>query len=186
MSPELQFSFTGIVLAIIFAVSMTLLFRWMLSVPPQLAREVARARQSVKAWRRILVPIVGQVYSDRAIEMACRLGLDQKAQIFLACIVEVPRTIALDAEIPGAEKSAGEILTNGSEIVKLAGLEVQTIARRARQAGEEICALAERLEIDLVVMGIRKQIGAADIIFGRTSDVVLHHAPCEVLLDRLP
>jgi nucleotide-binding universal stress UspA family protein len=63
---------------------------------------------------------------------------------------------------------------------------VETVVRRARQAGDEICDLAGRLDIDLIVMGIRKRVGTAELIFGRTSDIVLRRAPCEVLIDRMP
>ena len=186
MNRTLQFSWLGIILALAFSGSMGSLFWWMLHVPPPLGRQIAKVRESVKAWRRILVPTVGQVYSDRAIEMACRLGSQQKAAIFLAYIVEIPRTLALEARLEEGDKRAAEILGQAAEIVKLSGLEVETVVRRARQAGDEICDLADRLDIDLIVMGIRKRIGAADMIFGRTSDIVLRRAPCEVLIDRMP
>lgn len=186
MNRTLQFSFLGILLALAFSGSMGSLFWWMLHVPPPLGRQVAKVRESVKAWRRILVPTVGEVYSDRAIEMACRLGSQQKVTIFLAYVVEIPRTLALNARLEEADKRAAEILGQAAEIVKLSGLEVETIVRRARQAGEEICDLADRLDVDVIVMGIRTRVGASEMIFGRTSDMVLRRAPCEVLIDRMP
>jgi nucleotide-binding universal stress UspA family protein len=185
MSPTLQLSPLGILLALAFAVSMAALFWWMLHIPPALGRQAAKARQSVKAWRRILVPTVGEVYSDRAVEMACRLGREQEVVILLAYIVEVPGTLALGTHLAEAEKRAAGILADASEIVRRSGLEVETVARRGRQAGEEICALARRLDIDLIVMGMRQRVGAAQRLLGRTSNVVLRQAPCEVIVDRL-
>ncbi len=181
----LQFSPAGILLAIAFSTAMGSLFWWMLHVPPAVGRQAARARQSVKAWRRILVPTVGEVYSDRAIEMACRLGRDQDVVIFVAYILEIPHTLALATHLAELEKHAGEILAQAGEIVRLSGLQVETVARRGRQAGEEICALARRLDVDLIVMGIRQRVSAAERLFGRTSNVVLRRAPCEVIIDRL-
>ncbi len=185
MNTTLQFSWLGIVLAVAFSASMGSLFWWMLHVPPPLGRQVAKVRESVKALRRILIPTVGQVYSDRAIEMACRLGKEQNAVIFLAYIVEIPRTLALDTRFEEEEKRAADILGQAVEIVKLSGLEVETIVRRARQAGEEIVALAMHLDVNLIVMGIRKRVGAAEKLFGRTSNIVLRRAPCEVIIDRM-
>ena len=78
MNRTLQFSWLGIILAFAFSGSMGSLFWWMLHVPPPLGRQIAKVRESVKAWRRILVPTVGQVYSDRAIEMACRWGASKR------------------------------------------------------------------------------------------------------------
>jgi nucleotide-binding universal stress UspA family protein len=185
INPTLQFSALGIALALAFAGSMAALFRWMLHVPPALSPEAAKARQSVKAWRRILVPTVGEVYSDRAVEMACRLGREQEVVIFLAYVVEIPSTLALAAHLTDVEQHTEEVLTRAREIVRRAGLPVETVARRGRQAGEEICNLARGLDIDLIVMGIRPRVTAAERVFGRTSDLVLRRAPCEVLIDRL-
>jgi nucleotide-binding universal stress UspA family protein len=184
MSPALQFSPLGIALALAFAVSMAALFRWMLHVPPALSPQAAKARQSVKAWRRILVPTVGEVYSDRVVEMACRLGRDQEVVIFLAYIVEIPHTLALATRLTEVDTHTTDVLAQASEIVRRSGLPVETVARRARQAGREICHLARGLDVDLIVMGIRPRMSAAERLFGRTSDVVLRGAPCEVIIDR--
>jgi nucleotide-binding universal stress UspA family protein len=185
MNSTLQFSPLGIVLALAFSASMASLFWWMLHIPPALGRQAARARQSLKTWRRILVPTVGEVYSDRAVEMACRLGREQGVVIFVAYMVEIPRTLALATRLEDVEKRAAEVLSQASEIVRRSGLEVETVTRRGRQAGEEICALARRLDVDLIVMGIRRRMSAAERLFGRTSNVVLRNAPCEVIIDRL-
>ncbi len=186
MNPVLQLSPLGIVLAAAFAAAMSALFWWMLHVPPGLGRQAARARQSVSAWRRILVPTVGEVYSDRAVEMACRLGREQEVVIFLVHIVEIPRTLSLATRLEEVEKRAAQILAQASEIVRSNGLEVETVTRRGRLAGEEICALARRLDVDLIVMGIRERVSTTERIFGRTSNVVIRNAPCEVIIDRLP
>jgi nucleotide-binding universal stress UspA family protein len=185
MNTTLQLSWLGIALAVAFTGAMGSLFWWMLHVPPPLGRQVAQVRSSVKAWRRMLVPTVGEVYSDRAIEMACRLGREQKVVIFLAYIVEVPSTLALGTQLEATEKRAADVLARAAQIVKVSGLEVETIMRRARMAGEEICALAQRLDVDVIVMGIRQRVGAADRLFGRTSDIVVRYAPCEVIIDRV-
>ena len=37
----------------------------------------------------------------------------------------------------------------------------------------------------MIVMGIRSKIRMAQEILGRTSDLILRRAPCEVIVDRL-
>ncbi|HKD70340.1 MAG TPA: universal stress protein [Candidatus Binataceae bacterium] len=184
MNETLQCSPLGIALAILFSGSMATLFWWMLHVPPALSPQAAKARQSIKAWRRILVPTVGEVYSDRAVEMACRLGHGQEVTIFVAYIDEIPRTLALATHLAEIEQRAADVLAQASEIVKRSGLPVESVARRGREAGVEICALARRLDVDLIVMSMRPRLGATERLFGRTSNVVLRRAPCEVLIDR--
>jgi hypothetical protein len=56
----------------------------------------------------------------------------------------------------------------------------------ARQAGKAIVeeAIDRRSEVIILGTGRKRRIG--NIVFGRTSDFVLDHAPCEVLLNLVP
>ena len=51
-------------------------------------------------------------------------------------------------------------------------------------AKEEICALAEQENVDLIMVGSHGRHGLA-LLFGSTANNVLHHAPCDVLAVRL-
>jgi nucleotide-binding universal stress UspA family protein len=185
MEPEIQITFLGTLFALIFTVSMGMLLRWMFHVPRAIPLAAAKARRAVGAIKRILVPTSGTLYSERGIEVACRLGEEQKAEIYLIHVVEVPRTLPLEAPLPEAEDKAKDIIKRGETIVQLRGLPVKGEVRRGRVAGEEIIRTAKDWEMDMIVMGIRSEIRMAQEILGRTSDLVLRRAPCEVILDKL-
>jgi nucleotide-binding universal stress UspA family protein len=185
MASEIQISFIGTLLAFLFAVTMGLLLWWMFHVPQAISQAAAKARRAVGAIRKILVPTSGTPYSERGIELACRLGQEQKAEIYLVNIIEVSRTLPLEAPMPLAESQASEVIERGESIVRLRGLPVKGEVRRGRVAGEEIIRAARELDADMIVMGIRSQIRMAQEILGRTSDLVLRRAPCEVILDKL-
>ena len=95
MGSEIQMSFTGALLAFFFAVSMGTLLWWMLHVPRAIPLAAAKARRAVGAIKKILVPTSGTFYSEKGIELACRLGEEQKAEIYLVTVLEVPRTCLL-------------------------------------------------------------------------------------------
>ena len=185
MAPEFQMTFVGGLLAFVFAASMGVLMWWMLHVPRAIPQAAAKARRAVGAIKKILVPTSGTLYSERGIELACRLGEEQKAEIYLVTVLEVPRTLPLEAPMPEAEANAKDIIKRGEEIVSLRGLVGKGEVKRGRVAGEEIIRAAKDWEADLIVMGIRSEIRMAQEILGRTSDLVLHRAPCEVILDKL-
>jgi len=185
MLPEIHITFVGALLAFSFAGSMGMLLWWMLHVPKAIPLAVARARRTVGAIKKILVPTSGTPYSERGIELACRLGEEQQAEVYLVNVVEVPRTLPLEAPLPLAETKAQEIIKRGEEIVALRGLPVKGEVKRGRVAGEEIIRAAKDWEADLIVMGIRSEIRMAQEILGRTSDLVLRRAPCEVIVDKL-
>jgi nucleotide-binding universal stress UspA family protein len=177
-------SLLGIAIAITFAVVMGLIMYWMFRVPRPVTAEVAKARRSLDIARLILVPTTGQPYSQRAVELACRLALEQRAEIMLVYVVEVPRTLGLDAPLEPAEQEAQHALETGREIVLLHNLPVRTLVRRAREAGDGIIAAAKDHSADLIVMGIAGN--HRGHTWGRTAEALLQRAPCEVIFDRLP
>jgi nucleotide-binding universal stress UspA family protein len=175
----------GFILAVVFAVSLGGLMWWMLRVPPYLPASVARARVSVEAIKRILVPTVGTVFAGREVELACRLGEDQKAEILLAYLLEVPRTLPLGAPMPQEEFKAREALELAKTIVDLHGLPSRIETLRARVAGERIAQVAREQDIDMIIVGIRPGMGLPYEAFARTVDVLMRKAPCELLIDRI-
>ena len=181
---EISFSWIGLILALFFTVSLSWIMWWMLHPPPIVSRDVAKARRSVDAIKRILVPTHGMPYSDRGVELACRLGAEQNAEIVLTYILEVPRTLPLGAEIPREEKKAKDALDRAESIVNVHGLQVIRKIERAREAAEEIIRSAKEYDVDIIVMGVRPRLNPAQMVIGRTTDILLRRAHCEVIIDR--
>lgn len=185
MSPQIQLSPAGVAIAAVFATAMALLIRWMFRVPRPVSLDVARARRSLDAARVILVPITGASYSERGVELACRLAQEQGAAIVLVHVIEVPRTLPLGAPLPEAEREAQEALETGRQVVALHNLTVRTIIQRARTAGDGIIAAAGDQRADLIVTGLASRGEHAHAGWGRTADTLLHRAPCEVIFDKV-
>jgi nucleotide-binding universal stress UspA family protein len=125
-------------------------------------------------------------HSERGVELACRLGLEQKAEIILVYVLEVPRTIPLGTPLPEDEAKAQESLSRAQAIVRLHNLSAIPHIERAREAVEGIIRVAKDYEADLIVLGIRPRVSAAEDVLGRTSDALLRRAPCEVIVNKLP
>jgi len=176
----------GIVLAIAFVVSMGALFWWMFRVPPLVPHEVAVVYRLVAGMERLLVPVSGKVASERAVELTCRLGAPQKAEIILAYVIEVPFTLSLGSPLP-AEESGGEAaLRTARFIVEQHGLPVRTKMLPHRYAWSGILRLASEEMVDAIVMSVGA--GRPGLVegMGRTTQEVLKRAECEVILDKMP
>ncbi|MGB8657917.1 MAG: universal stress protein [Candidatus Zixiibacteriota bacterium] len=176
----------GAVFAALFAISIGGLLWWMLHPPAQIQPAVAKARHAVEAFKRILVPTLGVAYSEKAIELACRLGSEQKAEIVLTYVLEIPRTLPLNAPIPEVEMQGNEALERGKAVVELHDLTPILRLERAREAGEGIVKVAKENDVDVIVLGIRPSWHGSQNIWGKTTDIVLQKAPCEVVIDKLP
>ena len=176
----------GILLAIIFVISMGLLFFWMFRVPPAVPHEVAMVRRSVAAMQRILVPVSGKIASERAVELACRLGEAQKAEIVLAYIIEVPFTLSLDTVIPDEEARGQEALRTARFIVEQHGLSAKTQIIPHRYAWGGILRLAREEMVDAIVMSVGAGRPGLTEGIDRTAQEVIKRAECEVILDKVP
>ncbi|MFH1825198.1 MAG: universal stress protein [Candidatus Firestonebacteria bacterium] len=179
----MKISNVGLILAIIFVLLKSGIIIWMFLVPIQISQVAAKARRSVGAIRKILVPTIGVEYTERAVELACRLGQEQKAEIILTYIIEVVRTMPLDANLPRAEERAKEYLERAKSIVKLRGLRVKFHIERARESAEGIIRAAKDFGVDIIVLGFQPDFSEG--FLSRTLEILLKNAPCEVIIDRV-
>ncbi|MGQ9684054.1 MAG: universal stress protein [Anaerolineae bacterium] len=182
----LTFDPIGIALAVIFVASMAILFRWMFNVPPLVPQQVAAVCHAVGAMERFLVPVTSHVVSERAVELACRLGAPQKARIILAYVIEVPFTLALDARIPHEESRGQEALRTARLIAEQHSLPVETHLVAHRYASAGILQVAKENAADVIVMSIGPGRPGTSEGLGRTIDEVLRRANCEVIVEKTP
>jgi nucleotide-binding universal stress UspA family protein len=186
MTPAFETSIPGIAIAIVFGVALSTVMLWMFRVPGAVSADVAKARRSLDRARLILVPTTGSAYSQRGVELACRLAQEQEASILLLYVIEVPRTLPLNAPLEHAEEEAGNALETARQVVALHSLPVRSVIHRARTAGDGIVAAATHHRADLIVTGLAARREHAHTGWGRTADTLLHRAPCEVIFDRVP
>lgn len=177
----------GIAIAAVFLIGLGGTLWWMLRLPPALPRDVARAVFSVEAARCIVVPILDLLYSERAVEVACRLGQHQRATIVLAYIVEVPRVLPLGASLgPLVDARAEEALAEAQRIVDLHALAAIPITVRARDVVEGVRRTVRNYQADMVVMGMAATEPDISTRFTRAAEALLRRPPCEVVIDHIP
>ena len=76
-----------------------------------------------------------------------------------------------------------ETLSEAAELVRAAGVEVETFAREGSPA-DAILDVAEERDADLIVVGNKGMTGARRFLLGSVPNKVSHHAPCPVLIIR--
>lgn len=146
-----------------------------------LRREAAPALPAQRPWQRMLVPAVDRPYSARCLEVAYRLAQDTGGQVQLAYVLEVPRSLPLDAALPESEMTAGEALQIAQQVAIPFKVHPQPFVHRTRSAVEGILRLIAEERIDLLILG-----GRPDGNRGLPSDIsreLFRRAPCEVVVD---
>jgi len=136
--------------------------------------------------KRILVAARGNGADEEAVKLACDLAKKSKAEIYVVYIIEVKRSLPLDAVIESEVQKAEEVLTRAEDIAAERDYEVETDLIQAREAGSAIVDEAMERDVDLILMGLtyKTRFGVFDL--GRAVPHVLKEAPCRVMLCREP
>jgi len=167
-------------------VSISSLFFWMFRVPPSLPLPVIQVRHSVSALRKIVVPIGETIPSERAVELACRLGHDQKADLVLVHVINVPYSMSLDTPLPEQEKAANRVLKIGCQIAEGFGIHARTRLVRQRHVADGVLQIAREEQADAIILGVGIKTRVPGMDWGRTTADLLQRAPCEVIVDKVP
>ena len=136
--------------------------------------------------KRILVAASGNGADEEAVKLACNLAKKSKAEVYVVYVIEVKRSLPLDAVIESEIQKAEEVLTRAEDIAAERDYEVETDLIQAREAGSAIVDEAMERDVDLILMGLtyKTRFGVFDL--GRAIPHVLKEAPCRVMLCREP
>jgi APA family basic amino acid/polyamine antiporter len=137
-------------------------------------------------YNQILVPIVGSRITDEMMVLACQLATEKKSSIDGLYVIEVPLNLPLDALLTAERDKAGRVLATAARVADSFKVKFTPDVVTARQAGKAIVeeAIARRSEV--IILGTMRKRRIGNLVFGRTADFVLDHAPCEVLLNLVP
>ncbi len=135
---------------------------------------------------RILVAVNGKDADVEAVKLGCDLAKKSKAKVHVVYVIEVKRSLPLDAVIEPEIERAEKVLASAEDIASERDYEVETDLIQAREVGPAIVDEAMEKDADLILMGVtyKKRFGTFSL--GRVIPYVLEEAPCRVLLCREP
>lgn len=133
--------------------------------------------------------------SDHAIE-ALRESLPLLAEADRTVVLTVESPVAADtvtgngfhvtarSDLDGAVETSGDALAREHLVDTVDALELDGVEFMAvvGDAGPAICEVAARLPAGVIVMGTSGRGGLRRAVMGSTSDHVIRHAPCPVLV----
>ena len=139
-------------------------------------------------YRSILVPVVDNAESEKAVDVACRLSAEHGASITAVAVIEVPSVLPLDSHMLEEEADARRVLTRATAIGDSYGIRVSPRMVRGREAAAAIVDEAVVTSCELVVIGVppKRRLGNRTFVFGRTGEAVLKKAPCRVMVIAAP
>lgn len=136
--------------------------------------------------RSILVPIDGSPASMDAVLLACSIAKKNKGKVYAVHVIEVKRSLPLDAELPEEATSGEGLLTRAEKVAAEADFRIEGELLQAREAGHAIVDEAMERGVELILMGAEHRAATGEYEMGRVTQYVLRAAPCSVWLWRHP
>ncbi|MBI2764357.1 MAG: universal stress protein [Chloroflexi bacterium] len=136
------------------------------------------------AQQTYLVAVTHSPASLEAVSVACALARQRKAKVTAVHVIEVLRSLPLNAEMESEARRGEQLLRKAEEVATHSGYHVTGQLLQAREAGQAIVDEANDQGIEAIIMGIgyKRLIGAFQV--GRTVDFVLKNASCQVWVVR--
>lgn len=160
---------------------------WWLSHPPdEIQVAVKRAQADVSKIRRILVPVRGSDYNERALELACRLGEAQRAEIVACHVIEVPMALPLTTDLTAEEQHGNEVLDRAVRLIESHGLKAHRSMARDRDVARGVLRAVEAHDVHVVVLGVNPRNLAAGESVGDSTEQLLRRSHVEVIVDMHP
>lgn len=136
--------------------------------------------------KKVLVPVSGTRADVEAIRLACRLAKKEGGKIFVTYVIQVDRTLPLDAEIGPELERAEEALDQAEVIAAEEDCTVETDLLQSREVGPAVVDEAVERGVDLITIGAGYEKKFGEFNLGETIPYVLKNAPCWVLVAREP
>jgi nucleotide-binding universal stress UspA family protein len=141
---------------------------------------------------KIAVAVDGSAHANDALLFAVDLAKKYSAELIIAAVAPLTAYVATSEPWIPTEVLEGEvkhyktILDQSVASAKASGLASVTGVCLEGHITEELVAFVEKNPVDLLVMGSRGLSTTKRLLLGSTSDEVLHHVSCPVLIVRTP
>jgi len=143
-------------------------------------------RRCDSIFKKILVGYDGSKYSEHAVSVALNLAHCSDAKLLVFAVARPPEP-ATRVEVDAMLDDAREHFEEGFKQIRARALEAEVEIETEIAVGhptEQIIHRAETDKVDLVILGHRGVSGFKVFKIGSTSDKVLRHAHCPVMIVR--
>jgi APA family basic amino acid/polyamine antiporter len=138
------------------------------------------------AYEGVIVAFEEATYSDSAMATALKLAAHRRSDVRVVVTLEVPRHLAIDADLGEAEVNAGLVIETARQwAARHQRVRGQIEKVRVGEAGHRIVQIAEQLRANAIVMPMPQRRPPGRLL-NQTLAVVLAKRPCRVIIDSTP
>jgi len=134
--------------------------------------------------KTIVVPTDGSQASLEAVALACNIAKRNKGKVYVVHVIEVKRSLPLDADLTPEAERGEEILAQAEKVARDMDFEVAGELLQAREAGHAVVDEATERKADLILIGVGNESPFGGYQLGGLPQYALKNAPCHVWLWR--
>jgi nucleotide-binding universal stress UspA family protein len=132
----------------------------------------------------IIVGVSSSPASLEAVTVACRAAKATRSRVHIVHVIEVKRSLGVNAELDAEARRGEQILRRAEEAASQTGVAVEAELLQARQAGEALVEEARNRHADVLAIGLSTSPVLGHFRMGRTAAYVLQHSPASVWIIR--
>jgi nucleotide-binding universal stress UspA family protein len=142
------------------------------------------SRDPTAKMKTVLVPTDGSPASMEAVALACSIAKRNKGKVYVVHVIEVKRSLPLDADLSGDATRGEDILSQVERVADELDFEVEGELLQAREAGHAVVDEAAERGADVIIIGVEFERPFGGYQLGRLPQYALKNAPCHVWLWR--
>jgi len=136
--------------------------------------------------RTLLVPLDGTEAAYGALAAACGIARKTRATVHALYVIEVPRSLPIDADMISEGQRGEEVLERAEELAATHDVRLEAELLQARQEAHVILDEAAERGADAIVIGLQYHRPYGRYELGKVATYVLERAPGYVWLIRYP
>jgi nucleotide-binding universal stress UspA family protein len=135
--------------------------------------------------RNVLVVVSGCELDREVASLAGKVAREKRSKVYAVYGIEVPRSKAIDDEMPAETESAHRALYHVASVAEKMGLDIDTEIVQSRHFGHSLVDEAQSHDCALLIYGVPfRHLGQDEISGQDTLDYILRNAPCRVWIVR--
>jgi nucleotide-binding universal stress UspA family protein len=136
------------------------------------------------AGDNVLLAVSGSPFDSHLVELACNVTQKTKSKLYVVHVLEVPRSLPLDASMAEESKRADAILTHVEDAAGKLKCQLESEIIQARDVAQTLVDEAADRQVGLLIMGMQRREKYGKFYLGTTIPAVLASARCRVWVIR--
>ncbi len=132
----------------------------------------------------VLLAVSGSPFDAQLVQLACSVAQKLKGKLYVVHVLEVPRSLPLDANMTEESKRADAILTQVESSAARTKCQVESEIIQARDVAQTLVDEAEDRQVGMLMLGMQRREKYGKFYLGTTIPAVLSSAKCRVWIIR--